>query len=96
MVRMDIYDLMKQVNNTFNQRYCFSSKRKNKYKQVRLYYFRQSQFVELDNNYIIFITFKVVSSSRKANKKVFLLFKIIDFKILNFKIKNVYNKKINV
>ena len=26
---MDIYDLMKQVNDAFNQRYCFSSKRKN-------------------------------------------------------------------
>ncbi len=25
---MDIYDLMKQVNDAFNQRYCFSSKRK--------------------------------------------------------------------
>ena len=27
---MDIYDLMKQVNDAFNQRYCFSSKRKNR------------------------------------------------------------------
>ena len=29
VVQMDIYDLMKQVNDAFNQRYCFSSKRKN-------------------------------------------------------------------
>ena len=28
-LQMDIYDLMKQVNDAFNQRYCFSSKRKN-------------------------------------------------------------------
>ena len=67
---MDIYDLMKQVNDAFNQRYCFSSKRKNS---------KRYGFTILDNFQFVSILNRIYVTENIVEIRCFLLPKTPQF-----------------